>query len=241
MIFISWMIKYFKMEVKSIVKKTKKIGTNSLTLPAIDHHSLCYGDVSTIRKEESNPLTRRYGKYGGVRVLLPNFRYKKDKFYFHMKNPYDLSYSDFLLRTIYSMNYFFIQTDFPGITKIQVHYELMKEEREDGLLCKLYLENPRDFGMKDYQGICKMVEMSILNINPTDTFEFISYQDVYCADGVYPHIYEDFEDVENMEHLSHRHKEEVEEEENPHKYKEYDFSENQENEEFNSQWIYVKS
>jgi hypothetical protein len=91
--------------------------------------------------------------------------------------------------------------------------------------------------MKDYQGICKMVEMSILNMNPTDTYEFISYQDVYCADGNHPHIYEDFEEIER---LPYKHKEEVEEE-NPHKYKEYDFSENQENEEFNSQWIYVKS
>jgi hypothetical protein len=228
------------MEVKSIVKKTKKLGTNSSTLPAIDHQSLCYGiDTSVKREKESNPLTRRYGKYGGVRVLLPNFRYKKDKFYFHMKNPYDLSYSNFLLKTIYSMNFFYIQTDLPGISKIQIHYELMKEERDDGLLCKLYLENPRDFGMKDYQGICKMVEMSILNMNPTDTYEFISYQDVFCADGNYPHIYEDFYEIEE---LPYKYKEKVEEEEeNPHKYKEYDFSENQENEEFNSQWIYVKS
>ncbi len=232
------------MEVKSIAKKTKKLGsttakTNVSTLPAIDHSTLCYGHTSDKKEEESNLLKRRYGKYGGVRVLLPNFRYKKDKFYFHMKNPYDLSYSDFLLKTIYSVNHFHIQTDLPGISKIQIHYELMREERDDGLLCKLYLENPRDFGMKDYQGMCKMVEMSILNINPTDTFEFISYQDVYCADGVYPHIYEDFEEIEK---IPYQHKEEVEEEaENPRGYKEYDMMENQENEEFNSQWIYVKS
>lgn len=214
------------MEVKPTIKKTKKVSSKSnqsnVYLPAIDREELSFG--KGVLKEDFTPLERKFGKYGGVLALLPNFRYKKDKFYFCMKNPYDMSYGFFLLKQIYSASYFYIKTDFPGLSTIQIHYELMKEEREEGLLCKIYLEKARDFGKKDFQGICKMIEMSILNMNPTNTFEFISYQDVYYADGKYPHILEEFEDIEKVK--------EYQEEE--YTSDEYDFHENQENEFFNS-------
>ncbi len=225
------------MEVKTVQKKTKKIVADKKpkmkekTLPAIDVETLRYGPTTI--SEKSNLLHKTFGKYAGLRVLLPNFRYKKGKFYFYMKNPYDMSYGDFLLKKIYQTNYFFVKTDLPGMSPIQVYYELLEEENKDGLLCKIYLENPRDFGKKDYQGMCKMIEMTILNMNPTDTYELISYQDVYCSDGEYPHIYESYEEEEVFEEKERRFIQYDEEKED-----EY-MDENQENQEFNSQLIYI--
>lgn len=218
------------MEVKPTTKKTKKLVSKSsimvseekVYLPVIDREELIYGKTSL--KEETSPLQHKFGNFSGVLALLPNFIYKKGKFYFQMKNPYDMSYGLFLIKQIYSANYFFIKTDLPGLSKIQVHYELMKEEKEEGLLCRIYFENARDFGKKDFQGICKMIELTILNMNPTNTFELISYQDVYSADGKYPHIYEEFEEVKYPS-KGYQKEEEV------------DYYENQENEKSNSEWI----
>jgi hypothetical protein len=226
------------MEVQTLQKKTKKLGSKTplvkkeeskKQLPAIDVESLRFG--TNILSEKTNFLHQTYGKYSGVRVLLPNFRYKKGKFYFYMKNPYDMLYGNFLLKKIYQINYFFVKTDLPCMSNIKVFYELIQEERTDGLLCKIYMDNPRDFGKKDFQGICKMIEMTILNMNPTDTYELISYQDVYRLDGEIPHIYESFEEEEN--YVSYEKQIDVNEEK-----EEYYLDENHDYEEFNSQLIY---
>ena len=229
-----WGKNKLKMEVKPTIKKTKKLAMTSKKkesyLPAIERETLCYGKSKEDLETRLSPLQQRFGRYACVRVLLPNFRYKKDKFYFYMKNPYDMSYGDFLLKEICQINHFMVKTDLPGISTIQVHYELMKEEHQNGLLCKIYMENPRDYGKKDFQGLCKMIEMTILNMNPTKTYEFIAYQDVYKSEGEYPHIYEEYEqeDEEDRRKTTSYYFNEDEK---------YDYTENQENEEFNSQWI----
>ncbi len=227
------------MEVQTLQKKTKKLGSkkpmmkNEEKLPAIDTEILRYGPK--MEQEKISYLQKTYGKYAGIRVLLPNFRYKNSKFYFYMKNPYDMSYGNFLLRKIYSINYFFVNTDLPNLPKIKVYYELLEEEHKDGLLCKIYLENSRDFGMKDYQGLCKMVEMTILNFNPTDTYELISYQDVYKFEGEYPHIHERFELEEFEEREPTFFIVEKEDEDDL-----WEENQDKENEEFNSQ-LFFKS